>query len=33
MEWPVLVESIYLAFSRIFDGLISFFANIAHYFE
>ncbi len=27
MEWPML-EQIYLVFSRIFDGLMNFFANI-----
>ncbi len=33
MEWPEMIQKIYLTFSRIFDGLINFFANIADYFE
>ncbi len=31
MEWPVLVESLYLSFSRIFDGFINFLYNIKDY--
>ena len=31
MEWPVILEKIYLAFSRVFVGIINFFANIDQY--
>ena len=27
-EWPEMIEMIYLAFSRIFDGLMDFFNGI-----
>lgn len=29
MEWAKLVETIYLAFSRIFDGFLIFLKNIS----
>lgn len=28
MEWPEMIQKIYLTFSRIFDGIINFFYNI-----
>lgn len=28
MEWPDMLEKIYLTFSRIFDGFIKFLDNI-----
>ena len=31
MNWPMM-EDMYLAFSRIFDGIIKFFANLADRF-
>ena len=32
MDWPKM-EDMYLAFTRIFDGIIKFFANLADYFK
>ena len=32
MEWP-LMEDMYLAITRIFDGIANFFFNLAEYFK